>query len=229
MEQQNVFREKNRIEDFDEIDQPGHDEDFENNPSNNAINPPDDDLLPNESFDFGAPMMENDEPQENNSFNIDMLELDFENLVRKSVDDYFKQAQKFAKTTDLDKRVREWQDRLEPVLNLITSRDSFNLHQTADKIIQNFRSNPENFQPKKINEKSVKVKSWTSVEGKNTKYQTCTMFASMLQLANNGNIEIITDQNLAGTEAYVDSLRLKLLTADRLQERFDDMDNLVYI
>ena len=46
----------------------------------------------------------------------------------------------------------------------------------------------------------------------------------MLQLANNGNIEIITDQNLAGTEAYVDSLQLKLLTADRLQERFDEMD-----
>jgi flagellar basal body rod protein FlgF len=46
----------------------------------------------------------------------------------------------------------------------------------------------------------------------------------MLQLANNGNIEIITDQNLAGTEACVDSLKLKLLTADRLQDRFDEME-----
>ena len=77
-----------------------------------------------------------DNNEQQNSFCIDMLELDFENLVRKSVDDYFKQAQKFAKTTDLDKRVREWQDRLEPVLQSITSRESFNLQIVVKSVFE---------------------------------------------------------------------------------------------
>ena len=83
---------------------------------------------------FGTDMGDNNE--QHNSFCIDMLELDFENLVRKSVDDYFKQAQKFAKTTDLDKRVREWQDRLEPVLQSITSRESFNLQIVVKSVFE---------------------------------------------------------------------------------------------
>jgi chromatin segregation and condensation protein Rec8/ScpA/Scc1 (kleisin family) len=228
-EEHAVLKEMERVEQFDDFAH-GVDEGFDGGVGEgfNGGFDDEDNCVPNLPFAadddndddeiFGTDMGENDEQP--NSFFIDM-ELDFENLVRKSVDDYFKQAQKFAKTTDLDKRVREWQDRLEPVLHSITSRESFNLHRTADRVIQNFKEK----QQVHVTEKCVnKVKSWTSVQGKNTKYQACTMFASMLQLANNGNIEIITDQNLAGTEACVDSLKLKLLTADRLQDRFDEMD-----
>lgn len=210
-----------RIERYDDVD---HDENLDHGINDADINaeldfdmpgpPPGlDDSGPIPTMEYG------DNQVDMEAFDADAMEMDFENLVRHHVDEYFKMAQKFAKQTDLDKRVREWQDRLEPILDFITGRGSFDLHKSADTVIGRFGDKTG-----RVTHKSVeKTKQWTFVTG-GSKYEACTLFASMLQLANNGNIEIITDQTKAGTEAYVNALKLKLLTSDRLQDRFDEMD-----
>ena len=81
-EEREVMKEMNRVEQFDEVEDMNVPEvhDFSGVPDL-PFAPEDDDI------DFApANNMERDNSGEM-SFNVDMLELDFENLVRKSVDD----------------------------------------------------------------------------------------------------------------------------------------------
>ena len=104
------------------------------------------------------------------------------------------------------------------MLEDVYKRPSFSLHKSADDMIIKFK--PKN-SPKKTQTK--KPKSWRRCVGK-TKQETCQLFAAMLQLANNGNFSLESDWSNAGNEAYVDSLKLQLLTSQRKQDRFDDME-----
>lgn len=169
---------------------------------------------------------------------FDNIELDFDNLVRKHVDEYYNLARRFANESEMDKRVREWSDKLAPYLEEITSNKRFDLHGMADQVLKSLDSTSTSgtattkaHKKRSRSTSGKKRPNWTKVlkplqESTDTKPENLASqrFWALLQLANNGNVEISPDFSVAGTESFVDNLRVRLIKGDRLQERFDDME-----
>ena len=76
----------------------------------------------------------------------------------------------------------------------------------------------------KSKSKTSKSKKWTRLTNQSNRNVVGQRFWALLQLANNGNVEIRPDFSVAGTENFVDNLEVRLLKGDRLQERFEDME-----
>ncbi|RMX60053.1 hypothetical protein pdam_00004545 [Pocillopora damicornis] len=119
----------------------------------------------------------------------------YEEMVRKYVDSYLLEArQQYAQETELSRRVREWEERIVPVLTEEETHRPFDIHKYGEEIIDSFKGNSNQDFRQLAHEKEP--------------FEICRFFLATLQLANNYNVEITAD---GVGEKAVDTMRLKLL------------------
>lgn len=118
----------------------------------------------------------------------------YEELVRQYVDGYLFEAQQFVKETDLSRRVRDWEERIVPVLSKEETHRPFDIHKYGEEIMASFKG--------KCNQAFKEL-----VHGKEA-FEICRLFLATLQLANNYNVEITAD---GIGEKSVDTMKLRLM------------------
>jgi hypothetical protein len=134
----------------------------------------------------------------------------YEDLCRMHVEKYLKEAETFQQETELSRRVAEWNTRLEPMLKDQESRPPFDIQGYGGEIIKTFVD-----VKKKKKEDHPTMPFAKLVEAKPVSYEVCRNFTAMLQLINNGNLEIQI-QKRPGDEPSitVHQFALKLLSDD---------------
>ncbi|XP_074659993.1 condensin-2 complex subunit H2-like [Tubulanus polymorphus] len=166
--------------------------------------------------DVGAAVDIHDDPLAVNAARIDddlfsqqsdlLCSQSYEELVRKYVDEFLTSAQKFAELTELSKRVGEWEDKVVPKLEEEETRPAFDIHSYGSAVLESFPT------------KSRSV-SFNDIAKTQTPHEVCRLFAATLQLANNYNLQISTDEN--SSESGMDSVSLKLLSLKRHHEELE--------
>lgn len=118
----------------------------------------------------------------------------YEEMVRQYVEGYLTEAQQYAQETELSRRVRDWEDRIVPVLAQEDTHRPFDIHMYGEEILQSF--------------KGKRNQDFKALAQKKEPFEICRLFLATLQLANNYNVEITAD---GVGEGAVDTMRLKLL------------------
>ncbi|XP_073694766.1 condensin-2 complex subunit H2 [Garra rufa] len=134
---------------------------------------------------------------------LHMSRMSYEDLVRKSVDLFLVNSQKYAQETALSKRVKEWEDGINPHLAAQETCAPFDIHEYGDRIVQSLSS------------VGVKRSFAFVVKGKENT-EACRYMLAALQLANDYTVEI---DKKDGLEECVDTMELTLLTTQRAHER----------
>eukprot|EP01122_Echinamoeba_exundans_P009129 TRINITY_DN3155_c0_g1_i1.p1 TRINITY_DN3155_c0_g1~~TRINITY_DN3155_c0_g1_i1.p1 ORF type:complete len:787 (+),score=235.97 TRINITY_DN3155_c0_g1_i1:43-2403(+) len=157
--------------------------------------------------DFSGGLTEvNDGPGSNNPIEYQS----YEDLCRMHVEKYLKEAETFQQETELSRRVAEWNTRLEPMLKEQESRPPFDIQGYGGEIIKTFVD-----VKKKKKEDHPSMPFAKLVEANPAPYEVCRNFTAMLQLINNGNLEIQI-QKRPGDDptTTVHQFALKLLSDD---------------
>uniref|UniRef100_A0A673I7M6 Condensin-2 complex subunit H2 n=1 Tax=Sinocyclocheilus rhinocerous TaxID=307959 RepID=A0A673I7M6_9TELE len=141
--------------------------------------------------------------QEQIFHDLHMSRMSYEDLVKKSVDLFLVNSQKYAQETALSRRVREWEDGINPHLAAQETRPAFDIHEYGDRIVQSLSS------------VGVKKSFAFVVKGKENT-EACRYMLAALQLANDYTVEIDKSE---GLEDSVDTMELTLLTTQRAHER----------
>jgi condensin-2 complex subunit H2 len=118
----------------------------------------------------------------------------FEDLCRGHIEAFARGAENFALNTKLTERVRQWQEKLAPILEEEERRASFDIFMYSETLI---RKTLESLQNEKRNNigslhcrpasTSVKFKTLT---GGCSQSDVCRFFLASLSLANSGNLKI---------------------------------------
>jgi len=132
----------------------------------------------------------------------------YENLVRAHLAEWFRGAEKYERTTQLSRRVSEWTKRLEPILAAEETHPPFDIHDVGGEILQAVDSENKAC-AQNGDDDSAEVPFDAIVRGK-VEYEVCRTFLAMLQLANDGNLEIMP--------GVTDAEKSKLATAGRGEE-----------
>lgn len=105
----------------------------------------------------------------------------YEQLCRDHIDAYIQSADKYLSETHLTRRVKEWQDKLEPKLKTEELHPPFDIHEYGHSLLIRLTENKE---------ESDKPKDFIDVISGQPKYQVCRYFLAALQLANSHSVEI---------------------------------------
>ncbi|XP_059367223.1 condensin-2 complex subunit H2 [Carassius carassius] len=141
--------------------------------------------------------------QEQIFHDLHMSRMSYEDLVKKSVDLFLVNSQKYAQETALSRRVKEWEDGINPHLAAQETHPVFDIHEYGDRIVQSLCS------------VGVKKSFAFVVKGKENT-EVCRYMLAALQLANDYTVEI---DKRDGLEESVDTMELTLLTTQRAHER----------
>ncbi|XP_073724048.1 condensin-2 complex subunit H2 [Misgurnus anguillicaudatus] len=134
---------------------------------------------------------------------LHMSRMSYEDLVKKSVDLFLVNSQKYAQETALSRRVKEWEDGINPHLAAQEISPAFDIHEYGDRIVQ------------ALSNVGVKKSFAFVVKGKENT-EACRYMLAALQLANDYTVQI--DQR-GVLEDSVDTMELTLLTTQRAHER----------
>ncbi|XP_056311029.1 condensin-2 complex subunit H2 [Danio aesculapii] len=134
---------------------------------------------------------------------LHMSRMSYEDLVKKSVDLFLVNSQKYAQETALSRRVKEWEDGINPHLAAQEISPAFDIHEYGDRIVHALSS------------VGVKKSFAFVVRGKENT-EACRYMLAALQLANDYTVEVdkVDDLNCS-----VDTMELTLLTTQRAHER----------
>ncbi|XP_066561067.1 condensin-2 complex subunit H2 isoform X1 [Amia ocellicauda] len=169
-----------------------------------------DDYLDNDQGDVSGPEDFVDEPEEiaeDQDLVITASQgdvLNYEDLVRKNVDLFIANSQKYAQETVLSLRVKEWEDKMGPQLTAQEERLAFDIHDYGNKIIDAFSCVSER-------------RTFASIVRGKEEFEVCRYMLASLQLANDYTVEIHKN---AGLEEAIDTMELTLLSKQRAHERF---------
>ena len=109
----------------------------------------------------------------------------YEELCRQHLDAYLAAAEQSVSSTGLQARVREWQDKLEPILEEEDSHPCFDIRHYGDRMLHSLEEAAQgDFAA--VGELVAFEQAVRGVE----KWEVCRLFLATLQLANNGNVEI---------------------------------------
>ncbi|MCP9257282.1 BMA-KLE-2 [Dirofilaria immitis] len=115
-------------------------------------------------------------------------------------------------TSKLCKRVQQWEEKIQPLLEEEETRREFNIHQYGAELLEQY-------------ERTGQIKNFAELmENVSTRYDVSRYCLASLMLANTGNIEIDFDY---GTEPTKDGRRLalKLLKKERHHQQFSEPCN----
>ncbi|XP_055963007.1 condensin-2 complex subunit H2 [Sorex fumeus] len=130
--------------------------------------------------------------------------LSYEELVRKNVELYITSSQRFVHETELSQRIRDWEDRVQPLLQEQEERVPFDIYTYQDQVISSFSQ----------------LNQWcpfAQLVAGQPAFEVCRSMLASLQLANDHTVEI---RQQPGLEEAVDTMSLRLLTQQRAYQRF---------
>ncbi|XP_042746985.1 condensin-2 complex subunit H2 isoform X2 [Lagopus leucura] len=130
--------------------------------------------------------------------------LSYEELVRKNVELFIANSQRYVQETELSQHIRLWEDKMGPALQEQEERTAFDIHSYGDRLAARFGSLGE-------------WQSFASLVAGLPPFEVCRYMLASLQLANDYTVEVAQDP---GLEEAVDTVRLRLLTRERAHERF---------
>ncbi|XP_054370856.1 condensin-2 complex subunit H2 [Molothrus ater] len=148
--------------------------------------------------------MEPEAPEELEEGNLDPPEPGYEELVRRNVELFMASSQKFAQETELSQRIRQWEERMEPLLQEQESRVPFDVRAYGLA----------------LTERCAELGRWhslASLVAGQAPFEVCRYLLASLQLANDAEVELAQEP---GLEAALDTARLRLLSARPAHERF---------
>ncbi|MGH0140308.1 UNVERIFIED_CONTAM: hypothetical protein FKN15_030258 [Acipenser sinensis] len=128
----------------------------------------------------------------------------YEDLVRRNVDLFIANSQKYARETVLSIRVRDWEDKMGPQLTEQEERVAFDIHDYGDKIVDAFSQVGER-------------RTFASIVKGKEAFEVCRYKLASLQLANDCTVKI---DKKPGLYESIDSMELTLLSKRRAHERF---------
>ncbi|XP_040979691.1 condensin-2 complex subunit H2 isoform X3 [Aquila chrysaetos chrysaetos] len=134
----------------------------------------------------------------------DLGSLGYEELVRRNVELFIANSQKYAQETELSQRIRCWEERIGPLLQEQEERATFDIHGYGDALVSSCGCLGE-------------WRSFASLVAGEPPFEVCRYMLATLQLANDSVVELAQDP---GLEEALDTARLRLLTYQRPQERF---------
>ncbi|XP_035640232.1 condensin-2 complex subunit H2-like isoform X2 [Oncorhynchus keta] len=138
------------------------------------------------------------------AFIPDMDGLSYEDLVKKSVEQFLANSQGYAQETALSKRVKEWEDKIRPELTYQEERATFDIHDYGDRIVAALCSVGQR-------------RTFASVVHGMDNFEACKYMLASLQLANDYTVEVDRSE---GLEESIDSMGLTLLSKHRANQRF---------
>ncbi|XP_060763764.1 condensin-2 complex subunit H2 isoform X2 [Neoarius graeffei] len=131
-----------------------------------------------------------------------MGRISYEDLVKKSVELFLANSQKYAQETALSRRVKAWEDEINPRLLAQEERVVFDIHDYGDQIVH------------ALGAVGMRRSFASLVKGmENT--EACRYMLASLQLANDYTVEI---DKSPGLDESIDTLHLTLLTKQRAHD-----------
>ncbi|KAM9635226.1 condensin-2 complex subunit H2 isoform 2-T2 [Morphnus guianensis] len=134
----------------------------------------------------------------------DLGSLGYEELVRRNVELFIANSQKYAQETELSQHIRRWEERIGPLLQEQEERAAFDIHGYGEALASSCGRLGE-------------WRSFASLVAGEPPFEVCRYMLATLQLANDSVVELAQDP---GLEQALDTARLRLLTHQRPQERF---------
>jgi condensin-2 complex subunit H2 len=107
----------------------------------------------------------------------------YEQLCQEHVANYLKSAERYATETQLARRVGEWQQRLTPLLEAEERHRAFDIFSYGEEVIDTLAKRDEAKAGQEIELDQL-------LRGKE-RFEVCRLFLATLQLANNGNVDIV--------------------------------------
>ncbi|XP_071771896.1 condensin-2 complex subunit H2 [Centroberyx gerrardi] len=133
--------------------------------------------------------------------------LSYEDLVKKSVEQFLVNSRGYAKETALSRRVKDWEDKIRPELAMQEERPAFDIHDYGDRIVGALNGVGSR-------------KSFASIVHGLDNFEACKYMLASLQLANDYTVEIDSAEGLEELEESLDTMGLTLLSTHRATERF---------
>ncbi|XP_070610656.1 condensin-2 complex subunit H2 isoform X2 [Erythrolamprus reginae] len=130
--------------------------------------------------------------------------LSYEELVSKNVAAFMAHSQKYARETVLSRRIRDWEEKVVPLLEEQEARTPFDIHSYGDQLVSRFSRVGE-------------WHSFANLMAGQPAFEVCRAMLASLQLANDYTVEITKGP---GLEEAVDTMGLRLLTQERAHQRF---------
>ncbi|KAM3728911.1 Condensin-2 complex subunit [Dirofilaria immitis] len=137
-------------------------------------------------------------------------QMTYQDLLKVHLQKYWSSAEET--TSKLCKRVQQWEEKIQPLLEEEETRREFNIHQYGAELLEQY-------------ERTGQIKNFAELmENVSTRYDVSRYCLASLMLANTGNIEIDFDY---GTEPTKDGRRLalKLLKKERHHQQFSEPCN----
>ncbi|XP_063179877.1 condensin-2 complex subunit H2 isoform X2 [Chroicocephalus ridibundus] len=130
--------------------------------------------------------------------------LGYEELVRRNVELFMANSQKYAQETELSQHIRRWEDRMGPLLQEQEDRATFDIHSYGDALADRCGDLGQ-------------WQTFASLVAGQPPFEVCRYMLASLQLANDYVVELAQEP---GLEQALDTMRLRLLTHRRAHERF---------
>ncbi|XP_036005037.1 condensin-2 complex subunit H2 [Fundulus heteroclitus] len=131
-------------------------------------------------------------------------ELTYEELVNLRVEQLVKHCQGYTQQTALSRRVKDWEDKIQPELVLQEQRPPFDIHDYGERIVE------------KLRVVGCRRTFASIVQGLDN-FEACKFLLASLQLANDHTVEV---DSAVGLEDSVDTMALTLLSTHRATDRF---------
>ncbi|KAJ1162453.1 hypothetical protein NDU88_002921 [Pleurodeles waltl] len=132
------------------------------------------------------------------------IPLSYEELVRRNVELFIANSQKYAQETVLSLRVRDWEDKMFPQLQEQEERGAFDIHDYGNRLVAGYSQVGE-------------WRTFASLMTGKEPFEVCRYMLASLQLANDYTVEIAQKP---GLHEAVDTMSLRLLSQQRAHERF---------
>ncbi|XP_028307428.1 condensin-2 complex subunit H2 isoform X2 [Gouania willdenowi] len=134
-------------------------------------------------------------------------DLSYEDLVKLRVEQLIVNSRGYTQETTLSKRVKDWEEKIRPVLTMKEQRTVFDIHDYSERIVLALG-------------KVGHQRPFSSIVHGLDNYEVCKYLLASLQLANDYTVEV--DQ-APGLESSLDTLSLTLLSTPRATDRFKEM------
>ncbi|KAM9824597.1 condensin-2 complex subunit H2 [Neosynchiropus ocellatus] len=134
--------------------------------------------------------------------------LSYEDLVTLRVEQLVATSHGYAQETALSRRVKEWEEKIKPVLDLQEKRPVFDIHEYGNRIVSSLSEVGQR-------------RPFSSVVSGLDNFEACKFLLASLQLANDYTVEIDSTGSL---EESLDTMGLTLLSSQRATDRFKTMD-----
>lgn len=163
------------------------------------------------------------------SFNNGDRPLTYEEICRQHIESFMKGAEQYVRETDLTKQVNEWQTKLTPLLKEQDDRPPFDIQHYGREIIVHLKKEHrtsisatvrENKRQKRVTDSDedepAEIVPFDRLAGGKNSYEVCRMFLASLQLANNGNVELVHGKTAAEQSRV--PFQMQLLTSTNVYE-----------